>query len=261
MAGAKDFDENASLITSFSYTGSQGGAIQNSMKYTSATVNKKPAVFQPFIDIGSQLGQTMRVSNVTDFTTEQGAFSADGFRQLYRTTTFKVSRPFLDRVYALWNTTVPTIISIPGIQWSLSLQPIPPAITSRSLPLGGNSLGLDPADGPLVNCLLTGTWNNTSDDELAQTTAVRLFDDIEKEARFQNKPSLYNRYKYLNYADGSQDVVGGYGTNSKNRLRKVSKKYDPSGVFQRQVTGGFKLWKPEELLEAGETTTPPASTE
>ncbi|KAI4280384.1 MAG: hypothetical protein L6R38_004507 [Xanthoria sp. 2 TBL-2021] len=249
LAGAADFDENASLITSFSYT-AQGGAIQNSLKYPSATLNTKPAVFQPFFDIGSQLGQTMRVSNVTDFTTEQGAFSPDGFRQLYRTTTFKNSRPFLDRVYTLWDTTIPTIKPIPGIQWALSIQPIPPTITSRSAPLGGNSLGLSPTDdGPLVNCLLTATWNNTADDELAQTTAVKLFNDIEKEARFQNKPSLYHPYKYLNYADGGQDVIGGYGTNVRNRLRRVSRKYDPRGVFQRQVTGGFKLWKPEELVK------------
>ncbi|KAL8786217.1 MAG: hypothetical protein Q9213_002906 [Squamulea squamosa] len=253
FAGADDFDENASLITSFSYT-EQGGAIQNSIKYTSAETNTKPAVFQPFFRIGNQLGQTMRVSNVTDFTTEQGKFSPDGFRQLYRTTTIKNNRPFLDRVYTLWNLTAPTILPIPGIQWALSIQPIPAKITSRSASLGGNSLGLDPAEGPLVNCLLTGTWNEAKDDKLAQDTAVKLFDDIEKEARYQNKPSLFNRYKYLNYADGTQDVISGYGTNSKNRLRKVSRKYDPRGVFQRQVTGGFKLFSPQELVEAAIAT-------
>ncbi|KAL8650625.1 MAG: hypothetical protein Q9226_005064 [Calogaya cf. arnoldii] len=246
LAGDPDFDENASLITSFSYT-AQGGAIQNSLKYPSATLNTKPPVFQPFLKIDKQLGDTMRVSNVTDFTTEQGAFSPDGFRQLYRTTTFKNSRPFLDRVYTLWDTTIPLIKPIPGIQWALSIQPLPPTITSRSGPLGGNSLGLSPSDGPLVNCLLTATWNNASDDDLASSTAIKLFENIEKEARYQNKPSLYHRYKYLNYADGGQDVIGGYGMNVKRRLRRVSARYDPRGVFQRQVVGGFKLWNKEEL--------------
>ncbi len=75
---------------------------------------------------------------------------------------------------------------------------------------------------------------------------MRLFDEIEKEAQ-QNKPSLYHPYKYLNYADGSQDVIGGYGNKSVNRLRKVSKRYDPRGVFQRQVPGGFKLFTLAEL--------------
>ncbi|KAL8912284.1 MAG: hypothetical protein Q9171_002656 [Xanthocarpia ochracea] len=246
FAGAEEFDENASLITSFSFT-DIGGAIQNSLKYTSATLDTKPAVFQPFLEIGSQLGQTMRVSNVTDFTTEQGAFSPDGFRQLYRTTTFKNNRPFLDRVYTLWNLTIPTIKPIAGIQWALSIQPIPAAITNRSASLGENCLGLDPREGTLINCLLTATWNDTKDDQLAQETAVRLFDEIEKEAQSQNKPSLFVPYKYLNYADGSQDVISGYGKNNVNRLRKVSRKYDPRGVFQRQVPGGFKLFTLEQL--------------
>ncbi|KAL8900064.1 MAG: hypothetical protein Q9192_001276, partial [Flavoplaca navasiana] len=255
LAGSEDFDENASLITSLSYTEGVGGAIQNSMKYVSPVLNEKPAVFQPFLEIGGQLGQTMRVSNVTDFTTEQGAFSADGFRQLYRTTTTHLSRPFLDRIYTLWSATIPTIRPIPGIQWALSIQPIPLLITSRSSQLGGNSLGLSslpPTSPPLINILLTGTWNNTADDTLLQQTAVKLFEEIEYEAKVKNKPSLYHPYKYLNYADGGQDVIGGYGVESVRRLREVSRRVDPRGVFQRQVVGGFKLWRGREGEELGE---------
>jgi len=33
---------------------------------------------------------------------------------------------------------------------SLTIQPIPPAITSKAASWGGNSLGIDPADGALV---------------------------------------------------------------------------------------------------------------
>ncbi|KAI4141696.1 MAG: hypothetical protein L6R39_005230, partial [Caloplaca ligustica] len=233
------YDENSSLIQSFAYTSGIGLAIQNSIKYTAPTAVERPATFQPFFDIQPQLGETMRVSNVTDFTTEQGAFSPDGFRQLYRTTTFQNSLPFLQKVYDLFAATVPAIQNIPDIQWALTFQPIVPAITSRSAPLGGNSLGLDPAAGPLVNCLLTGTWSRTSDDATATDTAKQLFTDIEAAARQQG---LYNAYKYLNYADGSQDVINGYGTASKRALQHASHKYDPRGVFQTRVPGGFKLF-------------------
>lgn len=68
------------MIQSFAYTSGIGLAIQNSIKYTAPTAVERPATFQPFFDIQPQLGETMRVSNVTDFTTEQGAFSPDGFR-------------------------------------------------------------------------------------------------------------------------------------------------------------------------------------
>ncbi|KAL8715302.1 MAG: hypothetical protein Q9225_006426 [Loekoesia sp. 1 TL-2023] len=237
------YDENSSLIQSFAYTSGIGFAIQNSIKYTAPTAVERPATFQPFFDIQPQLGSTMRVSNVTDFTTEQGAFSPDGFRQLYRTTTFKNSLPFLQYVYDLFaHQSVPPVQSLAGVQWALTFQPIVPAITSRSDPLGGNSLGLDPADGPLVNCLLTGTWNRTEDDTIARNSAVRLFTDIEEEAK---RRGLYNKYKYLNYADGSQDVIDGYGTESKRNLQRVSQKFDPRKVFQTQVPGGFKLFTGE----------------
>ncbi|KAI4131250.1 MAG: hypothetical protein LQ338_001344 [Usnochroma carphineum] len=233
------YDDYSSLIQSFAYSSGIGFAIQNSIKYTAPTAEKKPATFQPFFDIQPQLGNTMRVSNTTDFTTEQGAFSPDGFRQLYRTTTFKNSLPFLNQVYAFFAATVPAVQHLPGIQWSLTIQPIVPAITSRSASRGGNSLGLDPAQGPLVNCLLTGTWNDTADDALATGTAVSLFDVIESAAR---QRGLYVPYKYLNYADGGQDVIDGYGAESKQRLQRVSRRYDPRGVFQRLVPGGFKLF-------------------
>ena len=53
---------------------------------------------------------------------------------------------------------------------------------------------------------------------------------------------VFNAFKYLNYAAGSQDPISGYGAASKSNLQSVSKKYDPSGFFQTGVPGGFKLF-------------------
>ena len=100
-------------------------------------------------------------------------------------------------------------------------------------------LGLDPSDPPLVLYLLTATWNNAADDNLAQTTAKQVIDDVETTAE---QKGLYSAYKYLNYADGTQNVIDGYGSANKAKLEAASKKYDPNGVFQKQVTGGFKVF-------------------
>ena len=35
--------------------------------------------------------------------------------------------------------------------------------------------------------------------------------------------------------------IAGYGEENVEILQKVSRKYDPEGVFQRLVSGGFKL--------------------
>lgn len=46
---------------------------------------------------------------------------------------------------------------------------------------------------------------------------------------------------YLNYAGRDQDPLGSYGVDEMAQLMRVAAKYDPRGVFQRQVPGGFKL--------------------
>lgn len=48
-------------------------------------------------------------------------------------------------------------------------------------------------------------------------------------------------FQYLNYAAPFQDPLASYGVKNLQRLREVSKKYDPDQVFQRLVPGGFKL--------------------
>lgn len=52
---------------------------------------------------------------------------------------------------------------------------------------------------------------------------------------------LYNAYAYLNDAGPDQAVFQGYGAGNLQRLRDISKKYDPEGVFQKLLPGGFKL--------------------
>jgi len=48
---------------------------------------------------------------------------------------------------------------------------------------------------------------------------------------------------YLNYADRSQDPIAGYGAAIGADLRAVSRKYDPKGVFQESVPGGFRVFR------------------
>ncbi|KAK8015811.1 FAD binding domain-containing protein [Apiospora marii] len=48
-------------------------------------------------------------------------------------------------------------------------------------------------------------------------------------------------WKYLNYADYSEDPIAGYGEESVEFLREVSRRYDPDGIFQYLRNTGFKL--------------------
>ena len=50
-------------------------------------------------------------------------------------------------------------------------------------------------------------------------------------------------YIYWNYAFSDQDPLLSYGKENVEKLRNVSKKYDPDGMFQTACPGGFKLFK------------------
>ena len=141
--------------------------------------------------------------------------------------------------YQAWNTSIASVQSVPGITWSLSLEPIPTAISSKSAPAGGNLLGIDPADGALIIALLTGMWENTVDDTTVVDTAKTMFDAIDAKAKASGN---YNDFQYLNYAAAWQDPIDGYGAVNKAKLQAASRKYDPLGVFQKGVPGGFKLF-------------------
>ena len=141
----------------------------------------------------------------------------------------------------MWNTTTQSLTDVQDLIYPLTWEPIPAAITAKTASLGGNSLGLDPSAGPLVLCVVSVSWSLASDDARIIAATKDLFAKIDKAA---TAAGLFNRFKYLNYATSWQDPIGGYGPENKARLRAVSRKYDPAGLFQKAVPGGFKLFTP-----------------
>ena len=50
-----------------------------------------------------------------------------------------------------------------------------------------------------------------------------------------------NPYLYLNYADKTQNPLASYGAANVEKMKAAARKYDPFGVFQDLVPGGFKI--------------------
>ena len=88
--------------------------------------------------------------------------------------------------------------------------------------------------------LINATWKRASDDALVYAAVDELFGKIEAKAK---ELGVFNRWKYMNYAAGHQDVIAGYGEETKRMLQDVSRKYDPEGLFQKGCVGGFKVFK------------------
>ncbi|KAL8836812.1 MAG: hypothetical protein Q9170_002773 [Blastenia crenularia] len=89
----------------------------------------------------------------------------------------------------------------------------------------------------IVVAQLTGTWEDPRDTAALEGVAIKLIDDIETAAQ---KSDLQTGYLYLNYAHAGQNVFG--EGKRKAWLQEMSRKYDPQGIFQRCVPGGFKLF-------------------
>lgn len=160
-------------------------------------------------------------------------------RQTYMTTTIKPSLDLFHTVWGMWNTSLASIRSTEGLGYSLVFQPIPSVLLAKSAPLGGNSLGLDSSDAPLMLVLLASIWNSSNDDIRVISAQQDFLDRVNKVAATRG---LDSRFRYLNYAFAGEDPISGYGPQSKARLQATSKKYDPTAFFQKAVPGGFKLF-------------------
>ncbi|GKZ64996.1 hypothetical protein AnigIFM50267_007156 [Aspergillus niger] len=245
-ARPSSYDEYASLITSFGFAGGQGAAVVNSVVYTGELeepgndgITPPPAVYKALFDI-PQLFSTMRVAPMHEVAIEQGSFSQSGKRQLSVVATHDVTLPMLNATYLRWNSSLEAVRDIPGIVWSISLEPLPPAIYARAPP-DHNVMGLSSTEHPersLVVTLLSATWDDAADDSRVEEAAKVLFSGIESDAHALD---AYHPFVYLNYAAQWQDPIASYGPEVIERLRRISREVDPTGVFQNMVPGGFKI--------------------
>ncbi|MCJ1475409.1 hypothetical protein MMC13_004071 [Lambiella insularis] len=236
-ASGNGVDPYAAIINAYIFSAAGPSAIANQFTYTKPEAY--PAILKNFTDIQPQIRNTLRTTNLTDLTIELGAGTPNGFRQLFGTATFANNATLFAHLYTLAQRAFAPLQNISAFQASFVLQPISRAITAHSRLSGGNSLGLD-ASRDLVWLDLTLQYAHAADDA-AVLRATRTL--LEQGVAYAQSQGLGSRFVYLNYALQSQDPIAGYGAESVRHLREMSRRYDPEGVFQRLVPGGFKLWR------------------
>ncbi|KAL8923655.1 MAG: hypothetical protein Q9172_003047 [Xanthocarpia lactea] len=244
LNNASNYDTNAAVINAYVYDSNISLWIVANTLVHKSEVN--PQVLRPFTDIEPKLGNTMRLSNVSDITSEQVDTVPYGRRQLFLTRTYGNDPVFLKQVFEIVNTTFQSFAYAPGLLYSLVYQPLPSVITSHGAANAGspNALGLDPAAGPQVLAFQSIQWANASDDAIINEAARRIWLQADELAM---KMGLQRQWIYLNYANHDQDPIGSYGSANVAKLQAASKKYDPTGLFQTNVPGGFKLFKKDAV--------------
>lgn len=118
------------------------------------------------------------------------------------------------------------------------LQPFPRCFARHSKARGGNMLGVDRIQDNailLVTAIQVETW------QLAQAIAPKFKAGVAEIEAYAESLGAGIDFRYGNYCDGSQNPFASYGEDNVRYMRDVSRKYDPHGVFQFRVPGGFKI--------------------
>lgn len=137
-----------------------------------------------------------------------------------------------------WQEALAKIKDAEGFIFSFGFHPLTRALLESSAKAGGNAMDIPPSDGPLFVILINPIWTLAKDDDRIFKTVGALVSDLRSVA---SEKSLLHRYIFTNYGFEADDIISGHGNESVSRLRETSKKYDPNGMFQKGVPGGFKL--------------------
>lgn len=228
----QNFDKSAMMGVFLNYIGGQF-SLSNALWYIQPV--QKPAVYKPFFNIPSStvsVSQLDTVDKVVEKFGEAIPTHVDRGFQL----TFSFSNPdsaTYVQLFKIWENVMPKLAKVEGIFVEFLVQPHP--VTN-----GTNLFGLQAGKTDDVMVDMTSAYTNKADDALV--TQV-ITDVVNQQKQLLKKKNLLIDFLYLNYADISQPVLQSWGSSNVNKLKAASKKYDPSGVFQKQVPGGFKIPK------------------
>jgi len=123
------------------------------------------------------------------------------------------------------------------------LQPLPSYRWAIGKEHGGNVLGLDDLkNNALLYTAGVGVASDDAPREKAHELVNKMCADL---SDFAKSVGGDMDFVYLNYAGSEQDPLSSYGAANVEFMKEVAARYDPAGVFQNRVPGGYKISKVE----------------
>ncbi|OJJ98700.1 hypothetical protein ASPACDRAFT_30727, partial [Aspergillus aculeatus ATCC 16872] len=196
----------------------------------------RPAVFQRLYQIPNITDST-RISTIVD----QTKYTYTSYRVDGQTSTYLNRADVIHQAVEILSKRIRRAKSrarSKDFKIILVMQPWVPLFWKDSEARGGNVLGLVRFNENMLNIIISYAWSDEADDSLFHHLAKSGRAKLDTYAWLTD---AYNEYIYLNYAGGTQDPVRGYGPDNVRFMQQVARKYDPEGVFQHLVPGGFKL--------------------
>ncbi|KJZ71319.1 hypothetical protein HIM_09293 [Hirsutella minnesotensis 3608] len=197
-----------------------------------------PPAAQNFLNIPHRLSYVASHTNMAVYAHQNTQLLPRGFREANAGLTimndFKTVREIWDACDKIYN----SLSHKDQIDWIIQLLPQPKVQQSYAEKRGGNSLGLSDMGKDQIVIWFMPRWKDPSLDIMMAEAQKRFIKDTEAIAK---KHGTYSPFVYISYAGPTQNPLCGYGRGSASFLEQVAKKYDPYGVFQRLMRGGFKI--------------------
>ena len=215
---------------------------------THLSLDSWPEIHAPIKDIEGIPDTTkVVIKPYSNITMDLAANSPHGDRNIYSTFCFSPSIEFETRIIEIFQEEIAKVKDVVDFLPNMVMQPISRQTISLMGKNGGNALGLEASDGPLVLLATAIKWADATDDGRAQGANYQFLARAESLAK---EMRVWHRFKYVNYADESQDIWTGYGPENHQRLKDIQRAVDPRGIFTKGGLGGGTYFKLNEKAES-----------
>ncbi|KAF7538399.1 hypothetical protein G7054_g2974 [Neopestalotiopsis clavispora] len=234
MAAMADYQTSGQLDTNSAilpYLAVNNDTILSTMVYLDEV--KQPEAFAPFYAIPNLTDTTQIYDSFYDFA--NGGLP-DLARWTYGETTMYLDKDAYVELVDVVSDFIPRVQAVNSGTLALMAQPISKSMIAQSSQRGDEPMNVTPRE-QLWATVNIG-WALEADDE---TVGQILEDMVEAVDAYAKGKGLFDTFRFLNDAAPWQKPLQSFGESSFSRLQSASEEYDPSGVFQRLVPGGFKL--------------------
>ncbi|QIW95277.1 hypothetical protein AMS68_000795 [Peltaster fructicola] len=231
LANAPTYDVHASLVTGLIFN-----ATARQWVLSSTAIYTLPELSPPAYDELFSAPNITSKRQLVDLHTFSNESATPPLNWLFRTGTYGASAALLEQFFDIYNQTLFDFQPAGTMLWSISFEPLPSVFTERGA--GQNVLGTSGSDGDGMIVLLSALWTSSAESSAIQAKADDVLGQMNAAAE---SGGFSKQYVYANYAGAAQKPYQSYGRDNERLLYQASRKYDPHGVFQQRVPGGFKL--------------------
>ncbi|KAH8724638.1 hypothetical protein GQ44DRAFT_727706 [Phaeosphaeriaceae sp. PMI808] len=186
--------------------------------YDNVAPESRPGSYDKFLAIAGNISDTTGMRNMSSLAEERK--SSNTYCVYFGTLTFSNDLRAMTQAHKIYKDALSNL-------------------KRKSEAKGGNVLDLERfSDQVLCLYQIYISWKGAQQNTLFKAAGADLVKQI---SYYAKSIGANNSYLYLGYADGAQGRVTSYGMDNVQKMKTAGEKYDPSGVFQNLVSGGFKI--------------------